>query len=138
MYVPYRTSHTLTKLTSIYRQAWRKGTGPRNNAVVAPQSLQGFPGKDHCRDKDQWVDRDPPHGPPKGEFGTVFVCVESVDEGKVDHGITKLNGTGYVSCSLLSRLSLTNEYEHSFANSKISITKVPELPYWSSYNFTMR
>ena len=86
------------KLTSIYRQGWIKGTGTQGRDVVPPKSLQKFAGKDHCRDKDQWVDRNPPHGPPEGEFGIVFVSVENVEQDKVDHAIAKLNGTAYVSC----------------------------------------
>ena len=94
----HETSNTLTKLTCIYRQGFIKGPGTKGRKVIPPKSLSTE--KDHCCDKGQWVDRDPPHGPPEGEFGIAFVrvIVKNVDQDKVDHAIAKLDGEGYASC----------------------------------------
>ena len=66
---------------------------------VEPKSLGMFVGKHSGYHEGKWGDQNPPHDPPKGQYGVAYVSLEGAEKvaDKVDHVVKDLDGTGYVS-----------------------------------------
>ena len=98
MYDSLRISHTLTKLTSIYRQGWDNDLEGRKIRVVPRESLDMKKEKHRCYHEGKWSDREHPDSllNPNWEFGIAYVTLNDANK-RVDDAIKALNGTWYVS-----------------------------------------
>lgn len=99
-----RISHTLTKLTSIYRQGWDpdpEAREPRKKKVVPRESLVVKKEMHRCYHDGKWGVREHPDALLNSdwEFGIAIVTVEHWDYERIriDYAIEELNGTWYIS-----------------------------------------
>lgn len=93
-----KTSHTVTKLTSIYRQGWEKDPVTGDKKKVPRESLGAMKVKHRCYHEGKWEDQDSLNDPiptPNSNFGVAYVGLDDMD--RADQAIKELDRTGYVS-----------------------------------------